>query len=223
MRLLLSRFEDEAFLRRFGKYGVYTLLAAGLALIVWSFVGPARAEGVSKGSPIALPGINATSWTGCGFGVGGSYLDGELSGVGPVNAGADGQMLDVRLLCDMQVGSFVIGGNIDYGWIFGDLNTLGADTTWAVGGRVGPLINPNTLLFMSGGWTRVDTSSVGNLDGYYFGGGIETKLPGSPLYFVLEYRHNVFDASDICGPDCPFDATADVIRAGVNIKLHFWK
>lgn len=178
----------------------------------------ARADSPTKASPIALPTVNAASWTGCGVGIGASFVDAEVSGfMGPVNFGADGQMLDGRFLCDVQMGGFVVGFNVDYGKVFGDLETLGVNNAWAIGGRVGPLVNPSTLLFASGGWSRADYDG-GSADGWYLGGGIETKLPNSPLYLVLEYQHRVYEAD--CGP-C--EVSADVIRAGVNIKLHFWK
>lgn len=203
------------------------VIAAIVLLTVGAIWNARAAEAADKGGQSLLPigemaSINAKSWSGCGIGVGGSYLDGEVSGfMGPANIGVDGQMLDVRFLCDYQAGSFVIGGNVDYGMVFGDLQTIGGNAAWAVGGRVGPLINPNTLLFVSGGWTRADTDA-GNLDGWYGGVGIETKLPNSPIFLTLEYQHRVFDLTDIGAPP-GFDGTVDVIRAGVAIKLNFGK
>ena len=191
--------------------------------LVFAYARAAEAEGVAKGSPIAVPSINTgSSWTGCGFGVGAAYRDAEFSAGGPGNIGVDGQSLGGRFLCDLQTGVFVIGFNADYDSLFGDINTtLGGNAVWSVGGRVGPLVNPSTLLFATGGWTRADTKG-GDMDGWYVGGGIETKLPNSPLYLVLEYQHRVYDLTDVGGPS-GVDFEVDVIRAGVNIKLHFWK
>ena len=221
MRMIPAWF--EAHRDKIGRYGLYAVLGLVAVAFIWGFIPKARAADPQKSSPIALPSVNTSTWTGCGVGIGASLLDGELSGFGgPTNIGADGQMLDARFLCDVQMGSFVVGLNADYGRVFGDLETLGADTAWALGGRVGPLINPNTLLFVSGGWTRAETSVIGNLDGWYLGGGLETKLPSSPLYLVLEYQRRTFDLTDIGAP-AGLDGTVDVIRAGVNIKLHFWK
>lgn len=220
---MLTWFNDEANRKRLGKYGVYAVLAALVFIAFAGFFNAARAEGVAaKGSPIALPTVNAASWTGCGVGVGAAYRDAEFSAGGPGNIGVDGQSLGGRFLCDMQAGNFVIGLNVDYDALFGDINTtLGGNGVWSVGGRVGPLINSSTLLFASGGWTLADTKG-GDMDGWYIGGGIETKLPNSPLYLVLEYQHRVYDLTDIGGPP-GVDFEVDVIRAGVNIKLHFWK
>ena len=67
----------------------------------------------------------------------------------------------------------------------------------------------------------VDTSA-GNMGGWYMGGGIETKLPNSPLYLVLEYQHRIYDPTDIGAP-AGFDATADVVRLGANLKFNFGK
>lgn len=203
----------------------WVVLAAIVVLAVVVFFG-AKARAADKGGASFLPipeiAAKSTSWTGCGVGVGASYLDGELSGfAGPVNVGMDGQMLDVRLLCDYQAGGFVIGANADYGKVFGDLQTIGGNAMWAVGGRVGPLLNQSTLLFASGGWTMAETDG-GNMDGWYFGGGIETKLPHSPVYLTLEYQRRSFDITDLGAPS-GIDATVDVIRAGVAVKMNFGK
>jgi len=201
------------------KYVGGALAAIAVLIIATGLIRPASAEGVFKG-PIALPKIvNTTSWTGCGVGVGAALRDAEFSAGGMGNIGFDGQSLGFRFLCDLQAGSFVLGFNVDYDRIWGDLQTIGGDAVWSAGGRIGPLINANTLLFVSGGWTRANTSG-GDMDGWYFGGGIETKLPSSPIYLVLEYQHRQYDLTDIGGPP-GVDFTVGVIRIGANIKLHF--
>jgi hypothetical protein len=197
-----------------------TAVAVVAAVLVgWAYVARgAQADTITKGSPVAIGSViaNSGTWTGCGIGVGAAYRDAEFSAGGPGNVGVDGQSLGGRFLCDYQAGSFVMGGNVDYDALFGDINTvLGGNAVWSVGGRVGPLVNPSTLLFASAGWTRADTAG-GNLDGWYIGGGIETKLPNSPLYLVLEYQKRTYDLGV---PGVDFEV--DVIRAGANLKLNF--
>jgi outer membrane immunogenic protein len=81
---------------------------------------------------------------------------------------------------------------------------------WSVGGRLGILSSPSTLLFVSAGWTRVSTDAdlsfvLGgterNLsldkerDGWFVGAGIETQLGwlGSNFSLRGEYRFSRFD------------------------------
>lgn len=196
-----------------------------IGAVVALFLGYAVPAGAAdKGgglSKIVDSVVAPASWTGCGVGVGGSILNGDASGGGPFTIGSNGQALGGRLLCDVQLGGFVIGANVDYDKVFGDLHTIGVDTSWAVGGRAGPLINSATLLFVSGGWTQVDTKA-GNMGGWYMGGGIETKLPNSPLFLTLEYQHRIYDATDLGAP-AGIDVAADVIRVGAALKFNLGK
>jgi outer membrane immunogenic protein len=81
---------------------------------------------------------------------------------------------------------------------------------WSIGGRLGVLSSPSTLLFVSGGWTRVSTDadlsfvfngternfSVGkDRDGWFVGAGIETQLGwlGSGFSLRGEYRFTRLD------------------------------
>jgi outer membrane immunogenic protein len=116
-------------------------------------------------------------------------------------------------------GLWVAGAFVDYD--FGNRNdrTRFADTVnfsdvrlsqkdgqaWSIGGRLGVLSSPSTLLFISGGWTQVSTdadlSFVFNgterslsvnkdRDGWFVGAGIETQLGwlGSGFSLRGEYR-----------------------------------
>jgi outer membrane immunogenic protein len=124
-------------------------------------------------------------------------------------------------------GQFVIGFLGDYYWsdMRGDRGSVFSgnfftgqekvDSQWAVGGRVGWLVNPNTLTYFSGGYTEAKLTGVGNffspvappvggfsgiglpgrtVQGYFLGGGVEYQsgwLPG--LTWKTEYRFSEYD------------------------------
>jgi outer membrane immunogenic protein len=83
--------------------------------------------------------------------------------------------------------------------------------TWSAGVRAGYLVNPTTLLYVSGGYTRtsMDFDLFGTVDfsGYFVGGGVETQLMGNWLlrgeYRFADYRREVV-------ADCGCGATLDV-------------
>jgi len=87
------------------------------------------------------------------------------------------------------------------------------DSQWAVGGRIGWLVNPNTLTYFSGGYTEATLTGVGNyfttvppagfvgigipgrtVQGWFLGGGVEYQsgwIPG--LTWKTEYRFSEYD------------------------------
>ena len=81
---------------------------------------------------------------------------------------------------------------------------------WSIGGRLGFLSSPSTLLYVSAGWTRISAEgdlsiTVGGTelrrsfdrdrDGWFVGAGIETQLGwlGSNWSLRGEYRFSQFD------------------------------
>jgi outer membrane immunogenic protein len=124
-------------------------------------------------------------------------------------------------------GQFVIGFLGDYYWsdmrgnrtsVTGGLFAGGfsaqekVDSQWAIGGRIGWLVNPNTLTYFSGGYTEAHLDGVGDffsappvfalgvalpgrtVQGYFLGGGVEYQsgwLPG--LTWKTEYRFSEYD------------------------------
>jgi outer membrane immunogenic protein len=91
------------------------------------------------------------------------------------------------------------------------------DSQWAVGGRIGWLVNPNTLTYFSGGYTEATLTGVGNffspvvgavnplgvslpgrtVQGWFLGGGVEYQsgwIPG--LTWKTEYRFSEYDRVD---------------------------
>jgi len=88
------------------------------------------------------------------------------------------------------------------------------DSQWAVGGRFGWLVNPNTLTYVSGGYTEAHRTGVGNYidrfgvatgvslpgstrQGWFIGSGIEYNMGWLPgLTWKTEYRYSEYDSVD---------------------------
>src|SRR5262245_41766556 len=147
----------------------------------------------------------------------------------PVDYGGRGWLAGGGGGCDYQfglgtgggifgTGQFVIGFLADYYWsdmrgnrnsVLGDL-VLGnqftgqdkVDSQWAVGGRIGWLVNPNTLTYFSGGYTEATLTGVGNFFSPVAGlnaipGGLGVSLDGRTVqgWFLgggVEYQSGWF-------------------------------
>ncbi|MBR0828385.1 porin family protein [Bradyrhizobium manausense] len=179
-------------------------------------------------APVAAPVV--TNWTGCYLGAGGgaamtnndNNLYDPVTGLaftGNQTNGARGWFGTVQAGCDYQFGNWVVGafGDYDFMDVRGDVSlfpgTSGQqkqDWQWAVGGRVGYLIVPQLLTYVSGGYTQahwqsttlnafgfgpVLTSPGFTKSGWFIGTGDEyaltTFLPG--LFWKTEYRYSEFD------------------------------
>ena len=118
---------------------------------------------------------------------------------------------------------------------------------WSIGGRLGFLSSPTTLLFVSAGWTQVSFdgdfsfSVLGtpftrsfdtDRDGWFVGAGIETQLGWLSSNWSLraEYRFTQLDDDNrtftfACGPQCSrqFDIDHDIdvhsVRAVLSYKF----
>jgi outer membrane immunogenic protein len=192
---------------------------------------PARAY--TKAPP---PVVAAVSWTGCYLGAGGggafSNNDNNLFLVpgGPFSLnktdGARGWFGTVQGGCDYQfAGNWVAGVFADYdfsdisgdhlGFGFNQVGRQKQDWSWAVGGRIGYLIVPQLLTYVSAGytqahWKTVDYSSAAfpgsapnfttagyQRGGWFVGTGDEYALSFLPgLFWKTEYRYSEFDAKD---------------------------
>jgi len=191
-----------------------SLAIAFVFAFVLGFVVPAKATSPSSKGRIAESVISSPQdWGGCGVGVGGGLIHGQDSYGGPPDSGSGGQVLGVRLLCDAHLGGFVIGANVDYDRFFGDAETMGVESEWSGGGRAGVLLNSATLLYATGGYARLMTTDR-DFNGWYMGGGIESKLPSAPLYLSLEYRHTIYEV------DGPLESSADKVRLGLTYKFN---
>ncbi|GLR88295.1 outer membrane protein [Bradyrhizobium iriomotense] len=198
----------------------------------------------TKAPVVAAP---ITSWTGCYLGGGGgaamtnndSNLYDPVAGVAltsNVTTGARGWFGTVQGGCDYQFQNWVVGAFADYDFmdVHGDTALFPGlsgqqkqDWQWAVGGRVGYLILPQLLTYVSGGYTQahwkdttlnalgfgpVLTSPGFTKSGWFIGTGDEyaltTFLPG--LFWKTEYRYSEFDRQN-----GPINDTAGVFT-GIN-------
>ncbi|MEL7047478.1 MAG: outer membrane beta-barrel protein [Pseudomonadota bacterium] len=167
--------------------------------------------------------------------------DADLNGVtGTVTLGYD-RMLTDRILA---------GVFVDY--TFGDVDGDGAvtdpvsgpqsyqldiDDAWSVGGRIGYLARPDTLIYVSAGYTEVDvalTSGTTTVEedhgGYFIGVGLERVFRES-LTLSLDYRYSdyeqetqFFNQVSVGGVPCcseRIDIETDnhAIRLGLNFRF----
>ena len=178
------------------------------------------------------------TWTGCYLGGGGGYglwnqdnfTVHEIGGLATTSqtttAGGRGGFGTVQVGCDYQLsGDWVIGAFAD--WDFGSLtgkpelsNELWFGTekqnwSWAVGGRVGYLVLPQLLAYVSGGFTQANFQGFElfftndgdpiNLhipahkwNGWFIGSGYEYALKWLPgLYWKTEYRYSQYSGADL--------------------------
>jgi outer membrane immunogenic protein len=212
------------------------LLLAATALALAS--GAAFAADMSmpmKARPAPPP---AYSWTGCyvdgggGYGVWNqSHTTVAFPGGAPLSseqtAGGRGYYGTIGGGCDYQfpvsgIGNVVVGvlGGYDFMSLKGAFNSaIGPLTSayeketgsWDAGGRVGYLVTPNFLTFVSFGYTQAHFNSptfIGiattlpshNYNGWFLGGGAETSLsPWLPVGFFLrsDYKFSTYSAATL--------------------------
>lgn len=171
------------------------IMAAIFALVVITV--PARA---------AEPG-----WSGCGLGIHGGV--GALSGdMGAGSSTVYGQTLGGSVLCDVQMGSIVAGGFVEYDRLFGAAFNQGVKTDMTMGARGGVLIQPTTLLYVHGGRAWYETSIAGTFQGWKLGAGGEIRLPTTaPMFMDIRYTHHFVDDQS--------DLSADSVRVGLTLKF----
>jgi outer membrane immunogenic protein len=189
-------------------------------------------------APVAAP---VTNWTGCYVGAGGGaamtnndhndYFTATGTAASPKQTtGARGWLATVQGGCDYQFAgtNWLVGGFADYDFmdVRGDISTFGVtfpasvgtqkqDYQWAVGARVGYLVAPQLLTYVSGGYTQAHwtatnmvTTGLGiapttlpgaTKGGWFIGAGDEyaltSFLPG--LFWKTEYRYSEFDRSNV--------------------------
>jgi opacity protein-like surface antigen len=172
------------------------LAAASVAAVVWSTA-------------------KAHAWSGCGAGVHGSFLVGEADFGAPINISSNGQMASASLNCDWRINNLVLGAEASYGFIFGDLEKIGAERDLALTGRFGVLVSPSAMPYLHLGWTQLDTSA-GNMDGVRGGIGLEARISDSPLYLDLRYSYTKYD-DDLFPPT--IDVSSHMFSVGLKFKF----
>jgi len=213
---------------------------------VAAFTGSASAAdlGARPYTKAPVPAPVAYNWTGCYVAGGGGYgwYTAETRQVDPVtgvathnqgDTGGKGWMGQGQFGCDYQfagpLGNWVIGAFGDYTFsdVKGDhvgpnfttsVGTLTQDYNWAVGGRIGYLVNPTFLTYFSAGYTEghfeqtnynrfVNLAAVGTpgtalpgstYKGWFLGSGFEYGLGFLPgLFLKSEYRYSEFDRNQL--------------------------
>lgn len=155
-------------------------------------------------------------WIGCGVGVGGSILFGELSAGGPVGLGTNGQKAGGTFNCDYRMQAFVVGAEINYDWAFGDIETLGVKTDLSVLGRLGVLTSSANLLYVGAGWGQTDVGP--RIDSWRIALGDEFRIPNSPMYMDLRATYIRYDESDA---GLPGSVKLESLEAGARLKFKF--
>jgi outer membrane immunogenic protein len=150
--------------------------------------------------------------------------------------GSNGWLVGGKVGADYQfaqrwVAGVLLEGNLQgidtvIGFGGGNLK-LSGDRRWAVRGRLGYLLTPETLLYVTGGFTQGRTTfSVTGLgsasitaNGWQVGGGIETRLAGN-WFMYAEYIHTF---SNSFGQFAPLSVkpTSGTARIGLNYRFGF--
>ena len=233
------------------------IAAATAATVVAALATSAVAADIpARGPVMKAPAMVAPvmSWTGCFIGAGGGYgmwnqentpVDEVLGGVplGPqTTAGGRGYFGTVQVGCDYQFApNWVVGafGDWDFGSIKGTPNYLiyyGEEKlkwSWAAGGRIGYVIMPNLLGYISGGYTQAHYDQVNlfllagaaaagihapshTYAGWFIGTGYEygiSFLPG--LFWKTEYRFADYSTDRV-----QLLFTANGLPTGIAVDAH---
>lgn len=218
------------------------LLLASLATVALASTAAFGADLPVKAPVYKAPPAPVTSWTGCyldaGFGYGmynqdhfaesgppltGAFVPEEISST----SGGRGWLGRFGGGCDYQVSSsWLIGAFADYDVmdLKGTLEDFGLEgnekesSAWSAGGRLGYLVTPSLLTYVSGGYTQTHFGSAGlftavggaatpftlasqTYDGWFIGGGTEYALTGivpiQGLFWRTEYRYSSFQSRDV--------------------------
>ncbi len=195
-------------------------LVSSLALISAANAADMYASPVGglKDVPAYIPGVE---WTGfyLGAGGGGGATSQDLKILAPWGTlaeangiGGMGGFGTVQIGYDRQFSPrFLAGVFADYDFSAIDskvsfFNGAGSfafnlNDSWTVGGRLGYLLNPNTLAYALGGYTQATFDlPVGThnstFEGYTVGAGLETNVTGN-VFLKAEYRFTGLDTQTI--------------------------
>lgn len=137
---------------------------------------------------------------------------------------------------------FTFGNHDDEGTLYYPISggftegfSLEHKTTWAIGGRLGMLVRPETLVYVNGGYTRADIEMVGlngqgrleeDMSGWFVGGGLVHHLRDG-LGLTVEYRYSDFGeetfgvSNDLpcCYEAFDVDASNHAIRVGLTYRF----
>jgi outer membrane immunogenic protein len=234
----------------------------------------ASASAADMANPPRFSPVPIDSWTGFYVGVGGGFssLNNKISAQpgpdpsSPLSAslnglGANGSLATINAGYDYQLSPYFVGG------VFGDFDfhslkssldidipsvplsghgQFSVNHQWSVGGRLGYLTSPGTLVFLTGGYTALSVSdftanvsgggqsltldaTVPTIAGGFVGAGFETKLTKS-ISLKGEYRFTEFGSGLVTLPNvggtdlnqfvtARVSPTLQIVKASVNYRF----
>lgn len=209
--------------------------AALAALSTGALAADLSAPRIPVAAEVVAPGFTWTAIYGglhAGYGFANTSI--SVPGIfGFSGIGSNGWLIGGRIGADYQLGQRWVAGVLVEGNLqaidtvigFGGANIrFSGDQRWAVRGRLGYLLTPETLLYVTGGFTqgRTRISALGGsasltTNGWQIGGGIETRLAGNWFMFG-EYIHTF---SNSYGQFAPLSVrpTSGTARIGVNYRF----
>lgn len=240
-------------------------LAAGTAFAIGlAFALISVAKAADKGGPAPQKVAQAApSYTGCWLGGHGgiAVMDTkvDLNNPPPGSTGqylsldglsGSGTLVGLRAGCDLQLPNsrLVVGAFGDYNWfqntefvistpaLGGASGTMALDRQWTVGGRVGYLVTPATLIYALGAYSVLEMDAlsatvggvpVGSLalptfKGFEIGGGVEMHV-AEQVRVSLEYRQGFYEAESVTAVPgvlaLDIDPTVHTVRTSVTYKL----
>jgi outer membrane immunogenic protein len=187
-------------------------LILGVAAALMLGAGQAAADGLPNRGGVRGPDgpepVGTWNWTGfyVGAGIGGGVLEVNNDGFGQSGDG-EGILGTVIIGYDRQFGPGWVWGvfaDFDFSDISADVGGVDVDQvyTFSVGGRLGGLITPKTLLYATGGYTQTELEGLldGTADGFFVGAGLEHILRDN-WSLRLEYRYSEFEADVVNAPE----------------------
>jgi len=117
--------------------------------------------------------------------------------------------------------------------VFEDFDhSINHDNAWSVGARLGVLSSPSTLWYVTGGYTQLQLDHSltidgftfnrdRTLDGFFVGGGVDTRLAASNWFLRLEYRFSQFDNGDLRIDDMDLNVNTDVETHTARLTLTY--
>jgi outer membrane immunogenic protein len=209
------------------------LLLASTAVLL---AAPALAADLPRRSAAVAPApvMVAMNWTGFYLGVNVGYISGEEIGTAPFSVQNSAFTVGARIGYDFQISpSWVIGAFADLDAGFGDDTVFGVKVETPffanVNLRLGYLVGPATLLYVTGGYSYADlklkaafplpAGLPGSADGWNIGAGIEHRFTYNWSAFIeARYVDLSFDRIPFLA-GAPDSANAFQVKVGVNYRF----